>query len=64
MTRFPLTDFIIAMLRADPAAIRRADPTKLAAKYGISPDHAAGYLAHHCGSPMSSVSHTQPGETR
>jgi hypothetical protein len=55
MTRFPLTDFLCAMLRADPAAIRRADPAKLAAKYEISPDHAAGYLAHHCGSPMSPV---------
>ena len=63
MTRFPLTDFIIAMLRADPSAIRHADPTKLAAKYDISPDHAAGYLAHHCGSPMSPVT-TNTGEAR
>jgi hypothetical protein len=55
MTRFPLTDFIVAMLRADPATIRRADPAKLAAKYEIEPHHAAGYLAHHCGSPMSPV---------
>lgn len=44
MTRFPLTDFIIAMLRADPAAIRRADPTKLAVRYSIPVEYARGYL--------------------
>jgi len=43
----PLTVFIIAMLKAEPGSLARADPNKLAAKYGISPDHAAGYLRLH-----------------
>lgn len=45
MGRAPLTRFIIAMMRTDRAALANADPAKLAAKYGISPAHAAGYIA-------------------
>lgn len=41
---FPLTDFLIAMMRAPTAALAKADPAKLAAKYGISVAHAEGYL--------------------
>jgi hypothetical protein len=43
----PLTAFIIAMLKAEPGSLARADPEKLAAKYGIDPTHAAGYLRLH-----------------
>lgn len=45
----PLTKFIIAMLPLDAATAARANATKLAAKYGISPAHAAGFLALHAG---------------
>lgn len=40
----PLTQFLIALLRTPPERLATADAGKLAAKYGISPDHAAGYL--------------------
>lgn len=40
----PLTEFLIAALATDPARLARANAAKLAAKYGISPAHAAGYL--------------------
>jgi hypothetical protein len=57
MTSFPLTEFIIQMLKTDPAALRRADPTKLARKYNIEP------LALHCGVEMAPVEHhTRIGE--
>jgi hypothetical protein len=39
-----LTPFLVAMMRADPAALRRADPAKLARKYGIRADWAEFYL--------------------
>lgn len=42
---FPLTDFLLAMLKAPPGSLARADPVKLAAKYNVSPDHCRGYLA-------------------
>lgn len=42
--RFPLTDFLIALAKADPRAIARANAGKLADKYDISPAHAVGYL--------------------
>jgi hypothetical protein len=45
---FPLTTFLIALLRTPPERLSNADPVKLAAKYGISPDHAAGYLRMEC----------------
>lgn len=41
----PLTRFILKMMATDRAALANADPTKLAAKYGINADHAAGYIA-------------------
>lgn len=40
----PLTDFIIAMMKADPTKLDKADPVKLAARYGIEPHHATAYL--------------------
>jgi len=40
-----LTPFLIAMLRTPRAALRNADPAKLAAKYGIRPEWAAWYLS-------------------
>lgn len=40
----PLTEFLIALLATDPARLAKADPDKLAAKYGISPAHARGYI--------------------
>ncbi len=40
----PLTDFLIALIKAPADRLHRADPVKLAAKYSISPQHAAGYL--------------------
>lgn len=39
-----LTAFIIAMIRADRAALARASTDKLAAKYEIPPQTAAFYL--------------------
>ena len=39
-----LTPFLLAMLRTPRAALTRADPAKLAAKYDIRPDWAAFYL--------------------
>jgi hypothetical protein len=61
--KFPLTDFIIQMLKTDPAALRRADPGKLARKYNIESEHAAGHLALHCGVEMAPVEHhTRIGE--
>lgn len=45
MTETGLTPFIVAMIRAAPADVARADPAKLAAKYGIRADHAAFYLS-------------------
>lgn len=50
--KLPLTDFLIAMLKADPAAIRRADPVKLAARSNVDPVHVAGYLGL-CGVDVS-----------
>lgn len=47
--RFPLTDFLIAMLKAPPGSLARADPAKLAAKYGIRPEHAQGYINQEMG---------------
>lgn len=44
MMKMPLTTFLIEMMKADPAKLDKADPQKLAAKYGIEPEHAAGYL--------------------
>ena len=43
--RFPLTDFLIAMLKAPPGSLDRADPDKLADKYTVRRDYAAGYIA-------------------
>lgn len=41
----PLTRFILKMMETDKAALARANTDKLAAKYGITPAHAAGYIA-------------------
>ena len=41
---FPLTTFLLALAKVDRAKLARADPVKLAAKYGIDPEHAAGYI--------------------
>lgn len=45
----PLTDFLIALIKAPVERLHKANPYKLAAKYGISPQHAAGYLKLHRG---------------
>ncbi|GEM70960.1 hypothetical protein SAQ01S_07260 [Sphingomonas aquatilis NBRC 16722] len=44
-----LTPFIVAMLKADPAAIARADTAKLAGKYDIPAPTAAGFIHLHIG---------------
>ncbi len=44
MAQAPLTEFIVKMMATDRAALAKADPVKLAARYGISPDHARFYL--------------------
>jgi hypothetical protein len=41
----PLTAFILKMMATDRAALVRANVDKLAAKHGISPAHAAGYIS-------------------
>lgn len=46
MSRFPLTNFLIALGNATPEQIRRANPEKMAAKYGISVEHCKMYLDH------------------
>lgn len=46
-TRFPLTDFLCEMMHAPRADLLRANPDKLAAKYGIRADWARYYLDHH-----------------
>jgi len=40
-----LTPFLVGMIQADPAALRRADTDKLAAKYGIRADWAKAYVS-------------------
>ncbi len=45
----PLTDFLIALLKAPAERLHSADPAKLAAKYQINPAFAAGYLKLHRG---------------
>ena len=42
--KMPLTQFLIEMMKADCTKLDRADPAKLAAKYGIEPHHATAYL--------------------
>lgn len=44
MTSFPLTAFLCAMMSAPRDALIRANPDKLALKYGIRPDWARFYL--------------------
>ena len=39
-----LTAFLCALLKATPDQIDRADPAKMAAKYGVSEQHVRGYL--------------------
>lgn len=46
MSRFPLTTFLIALGSATPEQIRRTDPVKMAAKYGISVEHCRMYLEY------------------
>ena len=41
---FPLNAFLGALWRCDRAKLHRADPVKMAVKYGIKPEHAAGYI--------------------
>ncbi len=40
-----LTPFLCAMIRTPLDQLRRADPAKLAAKYGIRPEWAGWYLS-------------------
>jgi hypothetical protein len=44
MTPFPLTQFLVALMAAPRERLQRADPAKLAAKYGIPADWARYYL--------------------
>lgn len=46
MSQFPLTDFLIALTKATNDQVRRANPDKLADKYGISPKHAADLIRY------------------
>jgi len=46
---FPLTTFLIALAKVDRAKLARADPVKLAAKYGIDVEHARGYIGMEIG---------------
>ena len=39
-----LTAFLVAMIKADKAKLVNADTEKLAKKYDINPQHAAGYI--------------------
>lgn len=39
---FPLTQFLIDLMRG---RLPSRDPRRLAQHYGISPDHASGYIA-------------------
>lgn len=43
-------DGLIALDRTPLADLTRADPAKLASRYGISVDHARGYLEQRKGS--------------
>lgn len=40
----PLTKFLIALMKTPPAALAKADPEKLAAKYSIRADWARDYI--------------------
>ena len=40
----PLTDFLCKLMKYKDADVAKADPDKAAAHYGISRDHAAGYI--------------------
>lgn len=40
----PLTEFLIAMLKADPGTFATANTAKLAAKYNLPEHLVAGYL--------------------
>ena len=40
----PLTAFILQMMATPAVKLLRADPDKLAAKYGVRPEHARFYL--------------------
>lgn len=40
----PLTAFIVNMMKCPTEALAKGDPAKLAAKYGIAEEHAAGYI--------------------
>ena len=42
--KFPLTDFIVAMQRATNEQLSRANPEKMANKYGCRPQDVRGYL--------------------
>lgn len=44
MMKMPLTEFLIEMMKADRTKLDKADPQKLAAKYGIDADTATAYL--------------------
>lgn len=41
---FPLTEYLVAMMKAPREALASADPAKLAAKYGVRADWARWYL--------------------
>lgn len=41
---FPLTRFLINAMNATPDQLRRANPKKMAAHYGISEQHAEQYI--------------------
>lgn len=41
---FPLTDYICGLYATDRMKLARADPDKMARKFGIRPDWAREYL--------------------
>jgi hypothetical protein len=45
----PLTAFLIALLKTPATSLHSADPGKLANKYGVSVQHADGYIRLHRG---------------
>jgi len=55
MAHFPLTDFLLKLGDADAGRLVRADPGKLAIKYGISAEHAAGYIRLQLGSAPQGI---------
>lgn len=46
LSKFPLTVFLIKVMEATPDQLRRANPSKMAKKYGIREQDAEAYIKH------------------